>query len=65
MRTTMSQNQPYSLSAQAYAEILAYILRMNDAPAGKHQLMDNPTLASITIRLAKDGRADAQPRADR
>ncbi|MGH9739761.1 MAG: hypothetical protein ACRD4X_14420 [Candidatus Acidiferrales bacterium] len=61
MRTTMSQNQPHSLTAQAYAEILATLLPMNGAPAGRHQLMDNPSLASPTIRLEKDGRADAQP----
>jgi hypothetical protein len=54
MRTTASP--------QAYVEILICILRVNRDSWGKHQLMDDPSRASITTRLAQAGRADAQLR---
>lgn len=65
MRMTMPQNQPNSLSSQTYAELLAYILRMNGAPAGNHQLIDDRSLGSITIRLQTDGHASERPRTSR
>jgi mono/diheme cytochrome c family protein len=37
-RTTMPQNRPGSLSREANAEILAYILGVNQFPAGKVEL---------------------------
>ena len=37
-RTTMPQNKPGSLSREANAEILAYILSANQFPAGKTEL---------------------------
>jgi mono/diheme cytochrome c family protein len=36
--TTMPKNDPASLSAQEYSQLVAYILKINDVPAGKADL---------------------------
>lgn len=52
IRTTMPQNKPNSLSPQTYADIAAYILRVNNAPPGERELTSDPTrLKAVTIDL--------------
>lgn len=49
--TTMPQSNPGSLSADDYADILAYIFRLNDYPAGEEDLPpDLSALESVRIR---------------
>ncbi len=49
-RTTMPQGAPASLSAQAYADIVALLLSVNNYPAGNEELeSDVPTLEQIMI----------------
>lgn len=36
--STMPKEQPGTLDAEEYAQVLAYVLRQNGAPAGKQQL---------------------------
>lgn len=38
IRTTMPNDDPGSLSREQYAEIVAYLFRLNDFPAGKRPL---------------------------
>jgi mono/diheme cytochrome c family protein len=38
IRTTMPQDQPSSLTRQQYADILAYIFRLNGLPPGEEEL---------------------------
>ena len=38
IRTTMPQGAPASLSPQAYVDIVAYMLQVNDYPAGDVEL---------------------------
>lgn len=38
IRTTMPQDRPSSLTRQQYADILAYILRLNGLPPGQQEL---------------------------
>ncbi|MCY4025286.1 MAG: cytochrome c [Acidobacteria bacterium] len=38
IRTTMPQGAPASLSPRAYADIVAYMLKVNDFPAGDTEL---------------------------
>jgi quinohemoprotein ethanol dehydrogenase len=50
MESTMPKGAPRSLSADDYADILAYILKVNQAPAGSSDLRGDPdALKSITI----------------
>ena len=50
MRATMPQGAPASLSPRAYADIAAYLLSVNDYPAGDEELEPNvPTLEQIRI----------------
>ncbi len=50
IRTTMPQDAPASLSARAYADIAAYLLSVNEYPAGDEELEpDVPTLEQIRI----------------
>jgi quinoprotein glucose dehydrogenase len=39
VRTTMPQNAPASLSNEAYADIVAFILRANNFPTGANELV--------------------------
>jgi mono/diheme cytochrome c family protein len=53
-RSTMPQSKPGSLSREANAEILAYILRMNEFPAGKADLPQaSEVLREIKIEAIK------------
>lgn len=50
----MPKTEPGSLSADEYAVVLAYILKMNGMPAGRRTLMANVSaLDSIRITLPK------------
>ena len=50
IRATMPQDAPASLSARAYADIAAFLLSVNDYPAGDEELEpDVPTLEQIRI----------------
>ncbi len=50
IRTTMPQGAPASLSPQAYVDIVAYMLEVNDFPAGDAELpTDQTELESIII----------------
>lgn len=42
VKTTMPQDRPGSLSADAYADIVAYLLKMNNYPAGQRELSQDP-----------------------
>ncbi len=42
VKTTMPQDRPGSLSAAAYADIVAYLLKMNNYPAGQLELSQDP-----------------------
>ena len=53
-RTTMPQNKPGSLSREANAEILAYMLSVNQFPAGKADLpQSSEALREIRIDAIK------------
>lgn len=43
-RSVMPESAPGSLSAQDYADLIAYILEVNDLPAGKEELKGDPAL---------------------
>ena len=50
LRATMPQGAPASLSPQGYADIVGYILKRNDFPAGSSELpTDESTLNTIII----------------
>jgi quinoprotein glucose dehydrogenase len=55
IRTTMPLNNPGSLSPQAYADILAFLLQSNSFPVGSQELKGRPeTLGKILIQKNKD-----------
>ena len=50
----MPKNEPGSLSEQEYADVLAYLLRMNRMPAGRTELPADPAaMKSIRIVITK------------
>ena len=54
IRERMPKNDPGSLSAQEYADVLAYLLRMNRMPAGQMELSsDSSALKGIRIETTK------------
>jgi mono/diheme cytochrome c family protein len=58
-RSTMPQNKPGSLSREANAEILAYLLSANQFPAGKEELRQNSeVLKEIRIEAVKPERKE-------
>jgi mono/diheme cytochrome c family protein len=48
-QTTMPQDSPGRLSAQEYADIIAFILKANDYPAGAKELTSGPDLKEMVI----------------
>ena len=53
-RNTMPMNQPDSLTAKQYVDLVAYLLQANGFPAGKEELQgDSQALKSITIQQKK------------
>ena len=58
IRTTMPEGAPASLSTQAYVDIAAYLLKVNQYPAGEEELgRDVSTLEQIMI----EGKPPEQP----
>ena len=53
IRQTMPQNEPDSLDAQTYLDIVAFLLRANNFPAGAELLRDHDSLKEITITRTK------------
>ncbi|HEU4996645.1 MAG TPA: cytochrome c [Gemmatimonadaceae bacterium] len=52
VRERMPKNDPGTLSDEEYADVVAYLLRMNKMPAGKRELApDSAALAKIRIKL--------------
>lgn len=52
IRTTMPNDKPGKLSRGQYAEILAYLLKLNGLPSGEKQLpSDDDALKQITIEV--------------
>ena len=52
IRTTMPQDSPGSLSAGEYADIVAYLFRLNRLPAGPRELPADPDqLRALVIRV--------------
>ncbi len=50
MSMTMPEGSPGSLSSEEYADILAFLLRLNDYPAGEEELpADFAVLENIPI----------------
>ncbi len=53
-RSEMPESAPDSLSAQEYADLIAYIFEANDMPAGKEELKGEPeVLKKIRIEAEK------------
>ena len=42
IRVSMPEDNPGDLSRQQYSNLVAYLLRMNGAPAGEHELGNDP-----------------------
>lgn len=54
MSTNMPKNDPGSLAPEEYADVLAYLLRMNAMPAGRVELPPDPDeLQKIRISLKR------------
>ena len=52
--TKMPKNEPGSLQPDEYADLVAYLLKMNDMPSGSEALPpDSATLRKIRIETAK------------
>ena len=52
VREKMPKNDPGSLMPGEYAQLVAYILKINDAPAGEHELpSESEALKKIRIEL--------------
>ena len=50
VRDRMPKNEPGSLSDEEYADVVAYLLKMNQMPSGKSEMpSDSARLASIRI----------------
>lgn len=53
LRATMPMNAPGKLSPQEYADIVAYMLKLNKAPSGKTELpSDDASLGGIQVTRA-------------
>jgi cytochrome c5 len=55
VREKMPKNDPASLSQQEYAQLVAYLLKINDVPAGQAELPpDNEVLRKVRIEMPDD-----------
>lgn len=55
----MPKNDPASLSANEYAQVVAYLLKINDVPPGETELPpDNDVLKKIRIEMPAVDRLD-------
>ena len=63
MSVQMPKNDPGSLSPDQYADVMAYLLKMNKLPAGKSELpADSAALAMIRIETMKKAPARGHAR---
>lgn len=54
LRETMPEDMPGSLSAQQYADVVAYILKLNGMPTGSSELKsDDESLSTIIFERKK------------
>jgi len=54
VRDRMPKNDPGALTAQEYADVIAYMLRMNKLPMGEVELpADSSALAKVRIEIGK------------
>jgi len=53
MATNMPQDSRGTLGAKTYADIAAYVLKVNTFPAGAEALADSPRLASTIVEREK------------
>ena len=52
VKEKMPKNDPASLTPAEYAQVVAYLLKINDAPSGEHELpADSDVLKKIRIEL--------------
>jgi mono/diheme cytochrome c family protein len=51
VRTTMPQDKPASLTRNQYADIIAYVFKLNGLPGGKELPADEAGLKAIKIAL--------------
>jgi mono/diheme cytochrome c family protein len=59
IRTTMPQGTPGQLNSQAYADVVAFLLRSNGFPAGSSELPRDPDLLkAVRIVRRKEGGRD-------
>jgi hypothetical protein len=57
IRTSMPQDSPGSLSPREYADIVAYLLKLNKLPAGPNDLpSEAEKLKQLMIRVPGPGR---------
>ena len=63
IKTRMPRNQPGTLSADAYLNVVAYVLESNKFPAGDQDLVADAALASTFITQAEATKAAAAPAA--
>ena len=59
IKTRMPRNQPGTLTAEAYVNVVAYVLESNKFPAGEEALVANAALASTFITQAEATKAPA------
>lgn len=60
MSTQMPKNDPGSLAPEQYADVVAYLLKMNTMPAGTTELLaDSSALAQIRIELPAPSKSPA------
>ena len=60
MSTQMPKNDPGSLGPEQYADVVAYLLKMNAMPAGTTELLaDSSALAQIRIELPPPSKSPA------
>lgn len=53
IQSTMPQDKPGSLSKQQYADVVAYILKLNGYPAGKDALPGDPEALKMIVIEAR------------
>ena len=61
VREKMPKNDPASLTPAEYAQAIAYLLKINDVPAGEHELPpDSEALKKIRIEMPASQSASGQ-----
>lgn len=58
IRTTMPQDNPGRLRREQYADVVAYLFKLNGQPAGSSQLAaDSESLRRVQIQFVRDPRS--------